>query len=282
MAKKIDMIGKICMITGSNSGIGKATALGLAEMGATIIMVCRKKERGESAMKEIVEKTGNSSIDLFITDLASQIAIRDLVNDFKNKYKNLHVLINNAGIVLHKRKLTVDGIEANFAVNYLAPFLLSNLLIDVLNVSAPARIINIVSGLHASASLDFNDLQNEKKYRAFPAYNKSKLALVLFTYELAKRINDTGVTVNCIHPGVVRTNLGHDLPLYYRWATVFFRPPEKGAETPIYLASSYEVEGISGKYFKNKKQIESSKESYDESIAERLWDESVKLTNLDA
>ncbi|MFX1269422.1 MAG: SDR family oxidoreductase, partial [Promethearchaeota archaeon] len=257
------------MITGANSGIGKATALGLAEMDARIVMVCRNKERGESAQQEIIEETGNKSVDLLICDLSSQEQIRKLVSEFKQKYQNLHVLINNAGIVLSKRMLSVDGIEMNFAVNYLAPFLLSNLLIDVLKMSAPSRIINVSSGVHKTASMDFDDLQGEnKKYGAFKNYGVSKLALTLFTYELSRRLEGTRVTVNAVHPGVVRSNLGRDQSAFSRgFQKTFFKSPRKGAATSIYLASSPDVEGITGKYFIKKQPKKSSNESYNEEYA---------------
>ncbi|MFX1585954.1 MAG: SDR family oxidoreductase [Promethearchaeota archaeon] len=276
------MEGKICMITGANSGIGKATALGLAEMDARIVMVCRNKERGESAQQEIIEETGNKSVDLLICDLSSQEQIRKLVSEFKQKYQNLHVLINNAGIVLSKRMLSVDGIEMNFAVNYLAPFLLSNLLIDVLKMSAPSRIINVSSGVHKTASMDFDDLQGEnKKYGAFKNYGVSKLALTLFTYELSRRLEGTRVTVNAVHPGVVRSNLGRDQSAFSRgFQKTFFKSPRKGAATSIYLASSPDVEGITGKYFIKKQPKKSSNESYNEEYAKRLWEISAEMTNL--
>jgi len=275
------MTGKICMITGANSGIGKQTATSLADMGATIIMVCRDAAKGEAALNEIKEKTGNSSIDLLLADLSSQQAIRDLVEEFNSKYQELHVLINNAGVVLSKRHVTVDGFETQFAVNFLAPFLLTNLLLDVLKASAPARIVNVSSEVHQRATLDFNDLQSEKKYGAFFTYGRSKLALTLFTYELARRLQSSGVTANAVHPGVVNTNLGRDMDWFSRGFTkVFFKSPVKGAETSIYVASSPEIEGVTGKYFANKKEKLSSKASYDETLAKQLWDVSVQLTNL--
>ncbi len=281
MSELIDLSGKIIMITGANSGIGKATALGLAEMDATIVMVCRNRERGEAAQKELKEVTGNSNIDLLIADLSSQQAIRDLVDEFKSKYQQLHILINNAGIVLSKRHTTVDGMETVFAVNYLAPFLLTNLLLDVLKASAPARIVNITSELHKRAKMDFDDLQSEKNYGAFWTYNKSKLALILFTYELARRIEGTGVNINVVHPGVIRTNLGRDMNWFSRAFTkVFFKSPKKGAKTPIYVATSPDLEGVNGKYFANKREKKSSKESYDEADAKRLWQISAELTGL--
>jgi NAD(P)-dependent dehydrogenase (short-subunit alcohol dehydrogenase family) len=276
-----DMKGKICVITGANSGIGKATAVGLAKMGATIVMICRNAERGEAARKEIIEKTGNESVDLLIADLSSQKAIRNVVEEYKKKYQNLHVLINNAGLVLRKRAVSEDNIEMNFAVNHLAPFLLTNLLLDVLKKSAPSRIINVTSGLHKNATLDFDDLKSEKSYGSYKTYGKSKLALVLFTYELSRRLEGTKVTANVLHPGVIKSNLGRDMSVFSRGFTkIFFKKPEKGAETPIYLASSPEVEGVTGKYFVNKQEAKSAEESYNEEIAKKLWEISEQLTDL--
>ncbi len=278
------MEGKICMITGVNSGIGKATAKGLAEMGATIIMICRNKERGEKAQKEIIELTGNKEVDLFLCDLSSQESVRKLVEEFKNKYQYLHVLINNAGVMLSKRTLSVDGVEMNFAVHHLAPFLLTNLLLDILKKSAPSRIINVTSAAHRMAKMDFDDLQSEnKKYRLFKVYGVSKLAAMLFTYELSRRLENTSVTVNAVHPGVVNTNLSRDHSAFSRgFAKLFFKSPEKGAETSIYLASSIDIEGVTGKYFIKKEPKESSEESYNEEYAKRLWEISVDMTRLDS
>jgi len=278
----MSMEGKICIITGANSGIGKVTAIGLAKMNATIIMMCRSKERGEEAQKEIIELTGNKKVDLFLCDLSSQESIRKFVSEFKSKYQKLHVLINNAGVMLSKRIVSVDGLEMNFAVNYLAPFLLTNLLLDVLKKSAPSRIINVSSAAHRMAKIDFDDLQSEKmKYRLFKIYGASKLALMLFSYELSRKLEGTSVTVNTLHPGVVNTNLGQDQSSFSKgFAKLFFKKPEKGAETSIYLASSQEVEGITGKYFAKKQQKQSSEESYNEDYAERLWELSTEMTQL--
>ncbi len=276
------MKNKICVITGANSGIGKYTAIGLAELGANIVMVCRNKELGEEAQKEIIEKSGNESVDLLLADLSSQKEIRKLVSDFKRKYVNLHVLINNAGVVLKNRTLSVDSIEMNLAVNYLAPFLLTNLLLDVIKESAPARIINVSSGGHGTTKMDLEDLQNAKKYSAFGSYGHSKLALMLFTYQLSRRLENTGVTVNALHPGLIRTNLGRDQPFLAQLFTkIFFKSPKKGAQTSIYLASSPEVGGITGKYFKSRKIVRSSEDSYNLDYAVKLWKMSEKLVEIE-
>ncbi|WP_287582981.1 SDR family oxidoreductase [Candidatus Borrarchaeum sp.] len=276
------MNGKICMITGANSGIGKATALGLAEMDATVIMVCRNQKWGKDAREEIREKTGNQSVDLLIADLSSQKAMIQLVADFKSKYQNLHVLINNAGVLLQNRSVTIDGIETTFAVNFLAPFLLTHLLLDTIKASAPARIINVSSATHTWSHLNLDDLQNENRYDAWTAYSQSKLALILFTYELAKRLKHTNVTVNCLHPGVIDTNIGSTTHVEHQISSKSFNKLRRGAETSIFLATSPDVENVTGKYFIRKKVAKSSTESYDEVIAQKLWDISVELTQLDS
>ena len=278
----MSMEGKICMVTGANSGIGKATVIGLAKLNAKVIMICRNQEIGEKVRKEIISQTGNKNIDLLLCDLSSQDQVRKLVDEFKNKYQKLDVLINNAGVMLKKRVLSVDGIEMNYAVHFLAPFLLTNLLLDVLKKSAPSRIINVASAAHKRAKIDFNDLQSEnKKYRLFIVYGTSKLAEVLFTYELSRKLEGTGVTANAVHPGVVNSNLGRDQSKFSQWfARKFFKSPEEGAQTSIYLASSPEVEGITGKYFVNKQPKESSEESYNEDYAKKLWHAAEEMTKL--
>lgn len=276
------MEGKICIITGANSGIGKATAIGLAKMNATIVMMCRSKERGEEAQKEVIELTGNKKVDLLLCDLSSLESIRKFVSEFKSKYQKLHILINNAGVMLSKRGISVDGFEMNFAVNHLAPFLLTNLLLDALKKSAPSRIINVSSAAHRMAKMNFDDLQSEKrKYRLMKIYGASKLALMLFSYELSRKLEGTSVTINTLHPGLVNTNLGQDQSSFSKgFAKLFFKKPEKGAETSIYLASSQEVDGITGKYFAKKQQKQSSEESYNEDYAKRLWELSKEMTKL--
>jgi len=273
------------MITGANSGIGKATALGLVKMGTTVVMVCRNRNRGEAAMDEIKAQSGNESVELMIADLASQKSIRQLVKDFTDKYQQLHVLINNAGVAKANRTLTVDGIETTFAINYLAPFLLTNLLLDALKASTSARIVNVSSMVHKWGAIDFDNLQGEKRYDMDKAYNQSKLAIVLFTYELARRLQGTGVTVNSLEPGLVATDFGREYTGFKRLMTTkiwrpFVKSPEKGAETSIYLASSLELEGVTGKHFTNKKATKSSKRSHDESVWQRLWQVSEELTEL--
>ncbi len=278
---------RVCIVTGASSGIGKAIALGLAQIGATVVLVCRDKNRGESALNEIKQKYQNSSVDLFVADLSSQESIRVLVRQYVDKYKQLHVLVNNAGTFFTKRHVTVDGIETVFAVNYLAPFLLTNLLLDTLKRSTPSRIINVAGAHHNKGKINFDDLQGAQDFNGSRAIAQSKLALVLYTYELAKGLEGTGVTVNCSDPGMVATNLtdkDEDFPKFFKYmfklVKPFMKSPAKGAETSIYLASSPEVEGITGQYFANKKIIKSSPASYDINTARRLWDVSVSLTGL--
>lgn len=278
------MDGKICMITGANSGIGKATAIGLAKLGASIVLVCRDQARADEAIAEIKEMSGNDSIDLILADLSSQKGIRNLVSEFKNRYEKLHVLINNAGVNLYKQILTEDGIETTFAVNYLAHFMLCNLLFDVLKKSTPARIINVASSVQAK-SIDFDDINGNNHYRQLKAYSQSKLAVVLFTYEFARKIKGNGVSVNCLHPGYVKTNMIRKfrpfVKYFYHLVGLFMLSPKRGAKTSIYLASSPEINGISGKYFKRRKIRKTAKISYDKNVAQQLWNMSVKLTNTD-
>ncbi|MFL5700075.1 MAG: SDR family oxidoreductase [Ktedonobacteraceae bacterium] len=282
---KSSMHGKICMVTGANSGIGKATALALAQMGATVVMVCRDRARGEEARSEITTKSRNNAVDLLLADLSSQQSIRQLVENFKQRYTHLHVLINNAGAAFPGRRETVDGLEMTFAVNYLAPFLLTNLLLDVLKASAPARIVNVSSNSHKSGYIQMDDLQEEKHYRSMRVYGQSKLAVVLFTYELARRLQGTGVTANCLHPGFVATHFGQRdagpaFRLLVKLIGSFGTSPQEGAKTSIYLASSPEVEGVTGKYFVKSIPKRSAAISYDESLQRQLWEQSAKLVNL--
>ena len=279
--------GKVCLITGANSGIGKATALGLARMGATVVMVCRDRVRGEEAQREIKMQSGNDAVDLLLADLSSQQSIRQLAETFRQRYTHLHVLINNAGAGFTQRRESVDGLEMTFAVNYLAPFLLTNLLLDVLKDSAPARIINVDSDNHRFVRLDMQDLQLQRRYGFLRAYGRSKLALLLFTYELARRLHGTGITVNALEPGPTATTFGQSGagPLartILRFLSSRFGSVEKGAQTSIYLASAPEVETITGKYFVKSVPKRSSARSYDESLQHQLWEVSAKLVKLPA
>lgn len=280
------MQGKICLVTGATSGIGKATALGLAQMGASVVIVSRDREKGEAVQREIKTESRNDAVDLLLADLSSQESIRQLVDNFLERYTKLHVLINNAGTVSLRRRETVDGLETTFAVNQLAPFLLTNLLLDVIKASAPSRIINVSSNSHEAGYIKMDDLQSEKHYRFMRAYGQSKLALVLFTYELARRLQGTGVTANCLHPGFVATNIGQDGsgPVGRALVNLIFSSlgisPEEGAKTTIFLATSPEVEGVTGKYFVKSIPKRSVPVTYDETLQRQLWEESARLVKL--
>ena len=274
----------VVMITGANSGIGRAASLALAKMGATLVMVARNKERGEAARSEIIRKSQNNSVDLLLADLSSLESVRQLAADFKKKYSRLDVLINNAGLFNQRRRVIADGYENTFATNYLASFLLTNLQLDLLKASAPSRIINVSSVGHYNGHINFDDLNLEEEYGGWKAYGQSKLALVLFTHELAKKLQGTGVTVNAVHPGTVATKIWSRPfgPVGFIMALpkLFMTSPEKGAETIVYLASSSDAKGLNGEYLEKLKVKKSSDESYDEEIAQRLWDVSAKLTRL--
>lgn len=277
------MAGKVCMITGANSGVGRATALELARLGATVVMVCRNRAKAEPVLEEIRRTTGNNSVELFIADLSSQQSIRTLVEAFRQRYDRLHVLLNNAGAIFLGRGETVDGLETTFALNHLGYFLLTNLLLDILKASSPARVINVSSGAHAVGTIDFDDLQGERKYSGWKAYSQSKLANVLFTVELARRLKGSGVSVNCLHPGFVRSSFATETRMA-RAMLFLLRPftitPERAAETTVYLATSPEVEQVTGRYFVRKQAVKSSRESTDPEVAWRLWQVSEELTGL--
>src|SRR5438309_1477698 len=283
-SNKTAMKDKVVMITGANSGIGKAASLALAKMGATVVMVARNSERGEAARAEIIGESQNNSVDLLLADLSSLESVRQLAIEFQKKYSKLHVLINNAGLFNQRRHVTTNGYENTFATNYLAPFLLTNLQLDMLKASAPSRIINVSSVGHYNGHINFDDINLEKEYGGWKAYGQSKLALVLFTHQLAKKLQGTGVTVNAVHPGTVATNIwSRPLgPVGFIMALpkLFMTSPAQGAETIVYLASSPEAKGLNGEYVEKLKVKKSSDESYNEEIALRLWDISAKLTLL--
>jgi NAD(P)-dependent dehydrogenase (short-subunit alcohol dehydrogenase family) len=282
------MKGKVCMVTGTNSGIGKETALGLAKMGAHVVMICHNRKRSEAARAEIANESGNDAVDLMIAELSSQKEVRRLAKDFKKRYNRLDVLINNAGVSLDKKIESPDGIEMIFAVNYFSHFLLTHLLLDVLRSSVPSRVVNVSSFMHyVTNKISFDDLAREQGFSAFSVYSESKLAMLMFSYELARRLAETGITVNALNPGLVNTNLGRDFTGFLSitgWVlkNVLAIPPQKGALTSIYLASSPEVEGVTGKYFFKRKPKSSSKASYNERDWQRLWNISEKLTGLES
>jgi NAD(P)-dependent dehydrogenase (short-subunit alcohol dehydrogenase family) len=287
MAERVlrPMAGKAVLVTGSSGGIGKATAAGLAALGARVGITARDRRRAEAAAAEIVDRSGNPAVDVFAADLSVQSEVRRLAAEVLAAYPRLDVLVNNAGGTWAHRHVTPDGLEHTFALNHLAPFLLTNLLLERLRASAPARVVTVSSGAQAMGRIDFDDLQSERRYSGQRAYNASKLANVMFTYELARRLAGTGVTANVLHPGVVRTAFAAEDPspvykLLTPVARLFMKTPAQGAATSIYLASSAEVEGVSGQYFANRRPKRSSKASYDAQAAARLWQVSAGLVGL--
>jgi NAD(P)-dependent dehydrogenase (short-subunit alcohol dehydrogenase family) len=278
------VVGKVVLVTGANVGIGKETALALARMGATVVMLCRSKSKGEAAQAEIKAASNNSQIDLILADFASLAAVRRAAETFQERYDRLDVLVNNAGLYLGERLLSADGYEMTFAVNHLAPFLLTNLLIDTLKASAPARIVNVSSGAHAGGRMRFDDLQSARSYQGFRAYADSKLANILFTTELARRLAGTGVTANSLHPGAVASNFAQGTKGFFGFifgmARSFMLTPEQGAQTSIYLASAPEVADVSGAYFVKSKPSRTASQANDADAARRLWEVSEQLVGL--
>jgi NAD(P)-dependent dehydrogenase (short-subunit alcohol dehydrogenase family) len=280
----LSMQGKICLVTGSTSGIGEVTAQSLAKKGAKVIIVGRNLERCESTIAKIRHATGNLAVEYIVADLSSQAEIHKLVEQYKRRYTRLDVLVNDAGGFFLWRQLSTDGIEMTFALDHLNYFLLSLSLLDILIDSAPSRIVNVASDSHRGARIIFNNLQGEKGYFSWKAYGQAKLANVLFTYELARRLEGIPVSVNALHPGFVATNIGKNNGWLARMFVHFFHlfaiSPEEGAETPTYLASSAEIEGVTGKYFTRKIAVQSDPASYDIYTASKLWDISADITGL--
>jgi NAD(P)-dependent dehydrogenase (short-subunit alcohol dehydrogenase family) len=283
------MAGRVCLVTGATSGIGRAAATGLARLGADLVLVARDPARGEATVGELRAVTGNQRIELLCADLSSQASVRRAAEEYRRGHGRLHVLVNVAGGQWATRHVTADGLELTFALNHLAYFLLTNLLLDLLRASVPARVVNVTSSAQALGDIHFDDLQFERRYRGQAAYNQSKLANVLFTYELARRLDGTGVTVNCLAPGVTRTNFGRDdsgpvLRLLTPLARPFMRSPEEGAATAVWLAASPEAEGVTGRYYLRRRgrptPRRSSRRSYDTDLARRLWQVSEELTGL--
>jgi NAD(P)-dependent dehydrogenase (short-subunit alcohol dehydrogenase family) len=279
------LTGKVCLISGATAGIGAVTAQALAGRGATVVVVGRNPEKSRAVANQIRQKTHNPNVDCLLADLSVQQQVRHLAETFKSRYDRLDILINNAGAVFFKRHETPDGLERTFALNHLNYFLLTNLLLDRLQASAPARIINVSSAAHYAATISFNNLQYRRWYfGGWPAYAQSKLANILFTYELARRLEGTGVIANTLHPGLVATNFGANNGWVGRLFRLAMNPisvsPTTGAQTMIYLATSPQVEGITGKYFDGDRPFRSSRASYNETTARRLWEISEELTGL--
>ncbi|HXT85496.1 MAG TPA: SDR family oxidoreductase [Verrucomicrobiae bacterium] len=286
MVTPTDMSGKTCVVTGANSGIGKETALGLAQMGARVLLVCRNPEKGQAALEDIRRDSGSSQLELLVSDMSSQSSVRAVAEQIRQKCSRLDVLINNAGAAVPKRTLSADGIEKTLAANHLGAALLTFLLLDLLKASAPSRIVNVSSEAQRRARLDMNDLQFEhRKYNPFAAYGQSKALMNAFTFELARRLEGTGVTVNCLHPGVVATNIwGVDPPFFFRLIIAVMKPfmldSKRGAQTSLYLASSPEVAEVSGKYFIKCKPAESGVVSRDPAVAAEIWQYTQKMIGM--
>lgn len=270
------MKGRTVLVTGATDGIGKETALGLAAMGATVLVHGRDGARCRTVVDDIRRLTGKTDAETFVADLSSQQQIRRLASDIHEQHGGLHVLINNAGVYVPSRQTTGEGLEMTFAVNHVAPFLLTHLLIDLLKAGAPARIVNVSSTSHTQARLDFDNLQGEKKYHPYGAYALSKLGNVFFTYEIAKRLEGTGVTANCLHPGVIDTKL-----LRAGFPSLTGAAVPDGAATSIYVASAFNVEGVTGRYFVKKKEEPSSPLSHDRAVRKQFWDVTARLCHCD-
>lgn len=276
------MNGKICLVTGATNGIGKATAQALAQMGATVVIVGRNPVKCAAVVSEIKHNSRNDRIEAIVADLSIMAEVRQTADQFKARYQKLHVLVNNAGGAFGQRQVTSEGFEKTFALNYLNYFLLTRLLLDTLKASAPARIVNVSSAAHKSAQLDFDDLQSEKGGFVFNAYGRSKLADVVFSYELARRLTGTGVTCNVLHPGLVRTGFAGNLGAVPSAVINFFMrfvalTPEQGAQTSVYLATSPDVENVTGKYWEKSKAVPSGRAAYDEATWTRLWEASDRM-----
>ena len=282
---EMSMRGRICLITGATSGIGLVTARELAARGATVAIVGRNETKTRATVEAIRQQTGNAEVDYLLADLSSQAAVRGVADAFQRRYGALHVLVNNAGAVFMRRQVTADGLELTFALNHLAPFLLTNLLLDTLRANTPARVVTVGSMAHRGAHIPFDDLQQTKgRYSAFGVYGQTKLANIMFTYALARRLEGSGVTANTLHPGFVGSNFARNNGPVMNVAMQLARPfainVEKGAETSIYLASSPEVATVTGQYFYKCKPTRSSQASYDVAAQERLWQVSEQLTGL--
>ncbi len=280
------MQGKTVLVTGANTGIGLETAAALAEMGASVVLTARDEAKGQSAVSEIRQRHPNADVHAGLVDFSRLDDVRRFASEFNSRHDKLHVLVNNAGAMLSERSATPDGLETTLQVNHLGPFLLTNLLLDKLKASAPARIVNVASTAHRGGSLDFDDLQSESAYNGMRVYGTSKLCNILFTRELARRLEGTGVTANSLHPGTVRTGFGQDGDAkgFMKFGLSVIRPfvlsPPRGAKTQIHLASSPKVEGRTGLYWNRKRPFPPSKAARDDEAARRLWEVSEKLTGL--
>ena len=277
------MLGKVCVVTGATSGIGAVTARRLAEDGATVVVVARSRAKGEETVRTIEASAGAGRAALVVADFAAFADVRRAASEILAKYPRLDVLVNNAGAIHMARETTKDGLEATFAVNHLAPFLFTRLLLPRLEESAPARIVNVASRAHKRSGIDFDDIEHKNDYRGFPVYAQSKLCNILFTYELARRLGDTRVTANCLHPGVIASGFGKNQPGFFSFGARLVAPllwtAEKGARTSIYHAEAPELASVSGKYFdSDTREIRASSVSYDRDAQRRLWELSERMT----
>jgi len=277
------MADKTCLITGATAGIGRVTALELAHMGAAVVIAGRDPAKCALAANDIREESGND-VEFLVADLSSQEEVRCLADEFRNRHQRLDVLVNNAGAIHMSHRKSVDGIEMTFALNHLSYFLLTNLLLDVLVASSPSRVVNVASSVHQKAKIDLFDVHAPRHYSGFRAYSRSKLCNLLFTYELARRLEGTGVTANALHPGLVATNILTNNGILGRFLNMLLGirgiSVEAGALTSVYAASSPEMEGVSGKYLDKKKIVRSSARSFDEAQAAALWELSASLTGI--
>ncbi len=275
------MQGKTILVTGGTNGIGLAAARELARMGAKTVLVSRSADKCAAATSAIKNETGNEQVDFIVADLSSKAGVQHTAHEFKKRYTRLHVLLNNAGAMYMSRQVSADGIEMTIALNHLSYFHLTILLLDVLKASEAARLVNVSSDAHRGGKINLGDLQLSRGYSGFGAYSQSKLANVLFTYELARKLQGTGVTSNALHPGLVNTGFAKNNGSLFRLAMRLLSPMQKkvdnGALTSIYLTSSHEVEGVSGKYFTDCKAVESDPASYDQNTAEKLWQLSLEM-----
>ncbi len=284
-AGTLPMTGKVVLITGGTGGIGKATAIGLATLGAQVGITGRDLARAREAVAGIRAASGNAAVDAFAADMTSQAEVRRLAAAVLDAYSRLDVLVNNVGGFWAHRHPTADGLERTFALNHLAPFLLTNLLLDRLKSSAPSRVVTVSSGAQAMGRIAFDDLQGARNYSGQRAYSQSKLANVMFTFELARRLEGTGVTATAVHPGVVRTNFGAEDQAWF-FAVIsgvvraFLKTPAQGAQTSIYLASSPDLDGVTGQFFANRKPKTASKVADDADMAARLWQVSAELVGM--
>lgn len=273
------MNGKVCIVTGASAGLGKAIAAGLARLGAIVVLACRDQARGEAARAEIQAATGSPTVELLLVDLASLRSVRDAAAEFKQRYRRLNLLVNNAAVFKSRRIVTPDGLETMFATNHLGPFLLTNLLLDELRAGAASRVVNVTAP--STTRLVFDDLQGEQIFRTIDAFGASKMCNLLFTYELARRLDRSGVAANAVHPGLVRSGLMREAPAAARWLFgLFSAAPERAAMGPLYVATSRELAGVSGAFFKGRRKIRSSAYARDPQVQRRLWDVSAQLSGI--